>query len=92
MSVIYSNIRSTVELFRNNPLVFATISVSHLLSLAIVIVGLIYIFTSRSNKDMALANQDVSMYTPSLIIRNIIFMVLLMSLSVMAFYYVQSNF
>ena len=93
----FAVIRSTVELFRNNPEVFAGISVSHLLSLLIFIVGLIYLITAKNDKamvdikqgDRERGNHD---YTFKSIVGTLIAVLALMGASVVVFYYVQLNF
>lgn len=80
----FSVIRSIVELFRSNPEVFGFLSVSHLLSIAGIITGLILQQYLKKCYPREVSKQD-----PSSAITTISFTILLITVSIGLYYFLQ---
>jgi phosphatidylglycerol:prolipoprotein diacylglycerol transferase len=84
--IVFAVIRGVVEFFRINPVIWGPFSVSHLLSLGLIIVGLIiYKLISRKNmyKVDNIIEKKIKLST------SIIYLVLLIVFSAFIFYFVQ---
>ncbi|WP_278337356.1 MULTISPECIES: prolipoprotein diacylglyceryl transferase family protein [Clostridium] len=85
--IAFAIIRGIVEFFRINPVIWGPFSISHLLSLALVIIGLaIYIFLSKrvAGNDRIYVEENKVNLTSSIII-----LIALVVISVFVFYFVQ---
>ena len=83
----FSLIRGFVEFFRINPVIWGPFSISHLLSLVFIIVGLIiYIYLKRNGRYEI--KNDERIITPMYL--KIISLILLITLSLLIFYMVQA--
>ncbi|MEQ8198211.1 MAG: prolipoprotein diacylglyceryl transferase [Clostridiaceae bacterium] len=82
----FSIIRGVVELFRNNPTVYGSFSISHLLSSLFVIAGIIMYLYLRKNMKYKIREEEL-FKTPAHIL--FISLILLIFLSVVTYYWVQ---
>lgn len=84
--IAFAIIRGIVEFFRINPVIWGPFSISHLLSLALMIIGLvIYILLSKRTKE------DFSIVTENKInlMTMIFYLIALIAVSIFIFYFVQ---
>lgn len=82
----FAVIRSIVELFRSNPLIFGILSISHLLSIAFIIFGFLWLtFTKKISKGTAVEFENHH----SLSYKDILSVVTLIVVSLIIFYGVQ---
>ena len=84
--ISFAVIRGIVEFFRINPVIWGPFSISHLLSLALVIIGVvIYMFMSKRRKE------DVNIVTENKInlITMMFYLIALIVVSIFIFYFVQ---
>jgi phosphatidylglycerol:prolipoprotein diacylglycerol transferase len=85
--IAFSIIRGIVEFFRINPIIWGPFSVSHLLSLVLVIIGLvIYILLSKraeGKNDVYIEDNKLKLTT------SILYLIALISISIFIFYFVQ---
>ncbi|HCX61417.1 prolipoprotein diacylglyceryl transferase [Aminipila sp.] len=79
-------IRGIVEFFRINPIIWGPFSISHLLSLILVIIGIVvYKILSKNSAEYNndLVNKEIKLST------SILYLIVLIAVSVFVFYYVQ---
>lgn len=84
--IAFPIIRGIVEFFRINPVVWGPFSISHLLSLVLVVIGLVsYIFLSKRTKE------DCDVFTENKIslATMIFYLIALIAVSIFIFYFVQ---
>lgn len=85
--IAFSIIRGIVEFFRINPIIWGPFSVSHLLSLVLVIIGLV-IYKILSKK--AIGKTDIYIEENKLkLTTSILYLIGLISISIFIFYFVQ---
>lgn len=79
-------IRGNVEFFRINPIIWGPFSISHLLSLILIIIGIVvYKILSKNSAEYNndLVNKEIKLST------SILYLIVLIAVSVFVFYYVQ---
>ena len=79
-------IRGIVEFFRINPVIWGPFSISHLLSLILIIIGIVvYKILSKNGAEynIDLVNKEIKLST------SILYLIALIAVSVFVFYYVQ---
>nr|WP_312578883.1 prolipoprotein diacylglyceryl transferase [Sedimentibacter sp.] len=79
-------IRGIVEFFRINPIIWGPFSISHLLSLILVIIGIVVykiLSKNKSEYNNDLVNKEIKLST------SILYLIVLIAVSVFVFYYVQ---
>ncbi|MCE5220544.1 MAG: prolipoprotein diacylglyceryl transferase [Clostridium sp.] len=84
--IAFAIIRGIVEFFRINPVVWGPFSISHLLSLGLIIIGLV-IYISLSKRKI----EDVNISTENEIklITMMLYLIILIIISIFTFYFVQ---
>lgn len=84
--VSFALIRGIVEFFRINPVIWGPFSISHLLSLALIIIGLVsyLLLSKRSKEDLNLISDNkISLITM------LFYLIVLIGISIFIFYFVQ---
>ena len=84
--VSFALIRGIVEFFRINPVIWGPFSISHLLSLALIIIGLVsyLVLSKRSKEDLSLISDNkISLITM------LFYLIVLIGISIFIFYFVQ---
>ncbi|NJD01626.1 MAG: prolipoprotein diacylglyceryl transferase, partial [Ruminiclostridium sp.] len=89
--ILFSINRSVVELFRNNPSVVGWFSISHLLSLFFIIGAIIVMYFIRKKKfEIPAENEGNKSVDLKDLVKDILITLILMAVSLMIFYAVQS--
>lgn len=84
--ITFALIRGIVEFFRINPVIWGPFSISHLLSLALIIIGLVsyMMLSKRSKEDLSLISDNkISLITM------LVYLIVLIGISIFIFYFVQ---